>query len=93
MVAKGKVSMANGTDHGDKGRLRLTVLSSVASRAGIWFATFDAASSREHKSRNKGSQKAVSGFQLSDEQCIQCAWSLLLGTALFKSVQEENYIY
>lgn len=49
MVAKGKVSVANGTDHRDKGRLRLTIPCSVASRAGIRFATFDAASTREDK--------------------------------------------
>lgn len=54
---------------------------------------FDSASSREHKSRNKGSHKPVSSFQLLDEQCMQYAWSVLLRTALFKSVQEENNIY
>lgn len=60
--------MANSIDHRDKGRLRLTVLSSVASRAGIRFIMFDAASSSEDKSRNKGSHTPASGFQLLDEQ-------------------------
>lgn len=54
--------MASGIDRRDKGWLTLTVLSSAASRAGIRFATFDATSSREDKSRNEGSHKPVSGF-------------------------------